>query len=309
MVRRQGTLSVGEAFRLFKASKVGLNKSTIENYELSYDIFLKDNGLEETYPIKDVLKPLCSSWICAMQNKGIRVASINHYITDIRVFLYWCMREGYLNRYSISLIKGQEPVMKFYTDDEVSALIKKPNKSELFSQYRTWVCVCFMLATGARASTIINIKISDIDFTNHEIIYRHLKNRQVAIIPLSKSLEKVLNDYLSSWKREKEDGWLFCDASENQCTVSSLRQALENYCNRRGVKSKGLHAFRHTFARGYILAGGNSLKLQKLLTHSTLEMTKKYVQLFGEDLKKDYEQFSLLDTVSRGRKTSVKRTL
>lgn len=307
MVRRQGTLSVGEAFRLFKESKVGLNKSTIENYELSYDLFLKDNGLEEDFPIRDVLKPLCSSWICSMQNKGIRVASINHYITDIRVFLYWCMREGYISRYSISLIKGQEPIPKFYTDEEISALIKKPSKSELFSQYRTWVSICFVLATGARASTLTNIKLSDISFENHEIIYRHLKNRQVAIIPLSKSLEKVLRDYLSSWQREKEDGWLFCDASEKQCTVSALHQALDNYCNRRGVKSKGLHAFRHTFARGYILAGGNALKLQKILTHSTLDMTKKYVQLFGDDLKKDYEQFSVLDTIPIGKQSTIRR--
>ena len=147
------------------------------------------------------------------------------------------------------------------------------------------------------------------DFDNHEILYRHLKNRSVAVIPLSKSLEKVLRDYLFDWKRDKEDGWLFCDGSENQSTVSALHQALDNYCSRRGIKSRGLHALRHSFARGYILNGGNAFKLQKLLTHSTLDMTKRYVRLFGEDLKKDYEQFSLLDTASKGKRNTVKRTV
>ena len=117
----------------------------------------------------------------------------------------------------------------------------------------------------------------------------------------------MLKDFLSSWSREKEDGWLFCDAAENQCTVSALHQALENYCNRRGIQSKGMHALRHSFARGYIMAGGNAFKLQRLLTHSTLEMTKRYVRLFGADLKTDYEDFSPLDQIATSRSATVRR--
>ena len=154
--------------------------------------------------------------------------------------------------------------------------------------------ICFILATGARASTLTNIKMSDISFSNHEIIYRHLKNRHTAVIPLSKSLEKVLREYLSVWQREKEDGWLFCDMNERQSTVSALYQSMENYCRRRGVESKGLHALRHSFAREYIINGGNAFKLQRILTHSDMSMTKRYVRLFDSDLQNDY--FSPLDS-------------
>ena len=297
MIKKQSTLTVGELFRQFKSYKAIVNQTTVGNYEVTYSIFLKDTGVEENFPITAISEKLMLDWISSMKEKNLKLSSINHYITDMRVFLYWCMKEGHLKKYSISLIKGQEVMPKFYTDEEIEILIQKPGKSELFSQYRTWVAICFVLATGARASTLINIKISDIDFVNNEITYRHLKNRQTAVIPLSKSLAKVLRDYLNTWSRESEDGWLFCNAYEKQCTVSALYQALDNYCARRGIKSKGMHALRHSFARGYIMNGGNAFKLQKILTHSTLEMTKRYVRLFGDDLKLNYEQYSPLDNM------------
>ena len=306
MVKRQEVLSVSEAFAMFKAVKATRGAKTVFNYEQSFSFFVKDNGIGEDTLIKSVTFKTICGWIEDMKERGLKVSSINHYLGDIRVFLYWCMSEGYMSSYKISLVKGQKPAPKFYTDEEIEVLIKKPKKSELFSQYRAWVVICFILATGARASTLVNIKISDIDFVQKEILYRHLKNKSVAIIPLSKSLEKVLRDYLHDWKREKEDGWLFCDSSERQCTVSALHQSMENYCNRRGIKSRGLHALRHSFARGYILNGGSAFKLQKILTHSTIEMTKRYVTLFSDDLKTNYEQFSPLDSFSGGGKVSRK---
>ena len=308
MIKKQGTLTVGKAFKQFQAYKISVNQNTVCNYGVTYSIFLKDTGISEDSPVTIFTEDLILNWISSMKEKDLRLSSINHYITDMRVFLYWCMKQTYIKRFNISLIKGQEAVPKYYTDEEIDILVQKPSKSELFTQYRTWVAICFVLATGARASTLINIKISDIDFANNEITYRHLKNRQSAIIPLSKSLSKVLHDYLNDWNREKEDGWLFCDSSEHKSTVSALYQALDNYCNRRGIKSKGMHALRHSFARGYVINGGNAFKLQKILTHSTLDMTKRYVRLFSEDLKVNYEQFSILDnSFLVSRKASVSR--
>jgi len=41
--------------------------------------------------------------------------------------------------------------------------------------------------------------------------------------------------------------------------------------------------------------GVDPLLLQKLLGHQTLEMTKKYVNLFGNDLKKGFNKYSPLE--------------
>ena len=49
----------------------------------------------------------------------------------------------------------------------------------------------------------------------------------------------------------------------------------------------------------YIMNGGDTFRLQKILGHSTLEMTRHYVNLFSADLKKDYDDFSPLNTMAR----------
>jgi integrase/recombinase XerD len=40
-----------------------------------------------------------------------------------------------------------------------------------------------------------------------------------------------------------------------------------------------IHALRHTFALNYIRMGGGEFRLQKVLGHTTLAMTRKYVNL------------------------------
>lgn len=63
--------------------------------------------------------------------------------------------------------------------------------------------------------------------------------------------------------------------------------------------------FRHYFAKTYIQNGGDCLKLQKLLGHAALEMTKVYVEVYGNDLQKDYNKLNPLDVLV-GNKEKIK---
>jgi integrase/recombinase XerD len=58
--------------------------------------------------------------------------------------------------------------------------------------------------------------------------------------------------------------------------------------------ARTLHAFRHTFAVNYIRRGGSVFHLQKVLGHSTLEMTRRYANLVTADLQAVHERVSLL---------------
>ena len=55
-----------------------------------------------------------------------------------------------------------------------------------------------------------------------------------------------------------------------------------------------LHAFRHTFAVNYLRKGGSVFHLQKMLGHSSLEMTRRYANLMTEDLQAVHQRLSLL---------------
>lgn len=311
MIKQKKALTLNEAYQefiLYKKS-TNLTATTREGYELVYEIFLDHNNLDGNQFLSTITEQFIRDWVLKMETMELKLSSINHYLGTMRVFLYWLMDRQWIRSFKIHLVKGQEPTVRYFTDEEIQLLVRKPAKTETFVQYRTWVVICFVLATGARASTVINIKISDVDFIHKEITYRHQKNKSLGMVPLSDALAKVLREYLNTWSRENEDGWLFCGLNESQCTVSALHQALMAYCENRGIKSKGMHALRHAYARGYITNGGNPMKLQKLLSHSTMEMTKRYVRLFGNDLKQDYESFSPLDSMLLSRKATVKKII
>ena len=149
---------------------------------------------------------------------------------------------------------------------------------------------------GNRLSTIVNIKISDLDFENKTIKLVHMKNKKQMIMPMSESLAKVLRKYLEAWEYN-EDDYLFCSQTGTQLTPSTIENNVRQYNHSRGVLRTSVHGFRHSFARNYIIAGGEVTKLQKLLGHSTISVTMKYVKLYGNDLKNGYEEFNPLNNL------------
>ncbi|MBN1286914.1 MAG: site-specific integrase [Anaerolineae bacterium] len=53
------------------------------------------------------------------------------------------------------------------------------------------------------------------------------------------------------------------------------------------------HAFRHGFAKSYVLAGGDLFTLADLLGHEDFTMTKAFYAIFGfEELRQPHDKYS-----------------
>ncbi len=173
--------------------------------------------------------------------------------------------------------------------------MKRPT-SNSWAEWRVWAAINTFLATGIRASTLLAIRISDVDFEQATIHLVKLKNRKQQMIPLSESLKIVLEDYLKLWDWNGED-YLFPTVSNTQMDVHSLESAVRKYNINRGVVKTSLHLFRHTFAKNYVLAGGGMIQLQTILGHATLDMTRKYVNLYGNDIHRDFDRLNPLNNM------------
>ena len=70
---------------------------------------------------------------------------------------------------------------------------------------------------------------------------------------------------------------------------------MKRLCKRLGFDppARTLHAFRHSFAVNYLRRGGNVFHLQRVLGHSSLEMTRRYGNLLTEDLQAVHERITL----------------
>lgn len=307
---------LNDAFEEFIAEKVArnLSNSTITNYRGSYDIFCKFFEFDDDTTTDEIKQQLLFKWMGSMKLDGTKPTSINHYLRDLRTFLNWCMDadRAYINPpFKVVMMEAQEEQLKLFSDDDIEALLQKPRRNDSFVVWRTWAIVNWVLGTGNRAATICSVKLTDINYSKKEISLAHTKNKKAQIIPLSNSLETVIKEYTRMWRKEAEvDGWLFPNVGEDQLTTNGLRQAFSKYCDDRGVARTNIHGLRHNFAKGWVQNNGNMFALQKILGHSSLDMTRKYVKLFSEDIKEDFDKFSPLDTIKRNskRKQTVKRS-
>jgi integrase/recombinase XerD len=211
------------------------------------------------------------------------------------------MNNSYIKSYKIPIPKAEKKIKETYTKEELQVLLKKPDTKKCsFTEYKAWVFENFMLGTGMRLSTAISLHIEDIHFDDGLIFLRKMKNRRQQYIPLSKTLSAVLTDYLAVRGGEKEDP-LFCTNYGTPMSRRTVEDLVMRYNHERGIMRTSIHAFRHTFAREFILNGGDVFRLQKILCHSDISVTKEYVDLFGQDLAIGFDDFNPLDNFTRGK--------
>lgn len=305
-------ITIEEAFSEFLSEKEAKNLSsaTLRNYQQSYDFFMSFCNFDSDSTVDEVKQTLFFKWINSLKLNGVKPSSINHYLRDCRTFFYWCMdadRQYIHPAFKITMIEGQEEHLKLFSDEELEALLEKPRRNDGFTDWRTWAIVNWVLGTGNRAATICDVKLSDINYSKREIMLGHTKNKKAQIIPLSSSLETVIKEYVRVWRRDADiDGWLFPNVGDEKLTTNALRLAFGRYCADRGVEKSNIHGLRHNFAKGWVQNNGNMFALQKILGHSSLEMTRRYVKLFSEDIKEDFDKFSPLDSIKRSARRTQK---
>ena len=74
-----------------------------------------------------------------------------------------------------------------------------------------------------------------------------MKARNQQIVPLSKALVRIMEDYLEHRSGDLTAP-LFVSEYGNQMTLNSLGNAIWNYNHSRGVDKTSMHLFRHTYA-------------------------------------------------------------
>jgi len=286
--------TMAETFKDFLLSRKtkGLADKTLESYQNHFRAVARH--MDVSTDISALQKVDLENMISSMRDAGLSANSINSYTRTLKSFFSWCNEEG-LTRINIALYKSEETIKETYTDRELATLLKKPdNRKCTFAEYRDWVIINFLLNSGSRAATVRAIQIRDVDLDNGLVYYRHTKNRKAQVIPLCSAMVSVLREYLRFRAGENED-YLFCTENGVQLKENGLRQSIARYNERRGVQKTSIHLFRHTFARKYLVdCGGDAFTLQKLLGHSTLNMTKHYCAIFDADITKNYDNFSPL---------------
>ena len=300
-VNNQYTDSLFHEF-IVERKAIGREEKTLDGYARSYKKFMNYFGdrAEET---GDIVGSMFVEWINAMRDEGLRTASINSNLANMRAFLYWCMEDErkYIEPFKIKLIREQETRPKDYNLEDVEKLIKRPDRKEKnFTMWRSWAMSCFVIGTGARVGTMAEIQMRDINLKAATVEYSHTKNKQAQKANLPPQLVKCLNDYIEMWRYDAEpQDYLFCNADGEKATTGALRQGYMRYTKSRGVNQGNIHGLRHTFAREWILNDGSIVQLSRILGHKSIIMSDHYANIYATMAKDKFIEHNPLENLAR----------
>lgn len=281
----------------------GLASETQKGYMNYINAFIKWYGKEEL--VCSVTSKVLDNYILYNTERGNKAVTIATIMNHLRTFFKFCQDRGYMNEIIITIPKFEKELKEPYSDDEMKRLLEKP-KGNNWVEYRSWCMINYFYATGQRLSTVLNIKIKDIDLDKQRVKLVWNKDKIQKYMPLSTSIVEILKEYISISSLQQED-YLFPEYEGKQLKKRSAEDAIADYNRARNVSKTSIHLFRHTFAKDYIIAGGNPVKLQHLLNHKTIEMTMRYVNLYGVDLADDLDIYNPLDNFKRSNYRPMKR--
>ena len=271
-----------------------LRQGTINHYRQSYVQFFK--FFEPDTPIEEIDEEAYKRYVLHLRSTLNNDVSINSYLRDFITTMHYLMNEGYIQSYKMQAIKVDKSHIETYNEQELQLLLKKPNiKKCSFIEYQAWVMTNFLFSTAVRQRSLMYIKVKDIDFDNNVVYVNVTKTRKPLIVPLNQTMVNILREYLKYRNHKTDDDYLFCNVCGQQLVKSTCYHMLYEYNKRRGVETTGIHRYRHTFAKQWILSGGNVVSLSQLLGHSSLEITQNYIHLLVSDVAKQVDELNVLD--------------
>ncbi len=152
-------------------------------------------------------------------------------------------------------------------------------------------------ATGLRVSEACALRVSDIDSHSDRMCVRVAcgKGGHARYTLLSPTLLELLRAYVRTFR---PGSWLFGNASGNApMNIEMAQRAYQGARQRAGIrKTGGIHTLRHCFATHLLEGGVDLFTIQKLLGHSHINTTGKYLHLISPQFRppKELDPLDLL---------------
>jgi integrase/recombinase XerD len=233
-----------------------------------------------------------------MREKGLKPTGCNSAIQALNCYAHWVHAGpdskcgSGCSHPKIARLKVPQLVLPTFTEQQIRQLVAWKPKGTC--QRRLHLLVLFLLDTGCRITEALSLRVREIDFENL-LVTLDGKGRKQRVVPFSFELRKAMFRHCKDFER-KPDSLLFANRNETMLGRRNVLRDVKSLCKKLGFTPPGrtLHATRHTFAMGYLRGGGNVFALQRVMGHSDLETTRKYVNMTTSDLQAVHERVSLL---------------
>ena len=288
-----------------------LSPQTVRGYKEVGTLFFKI--MPEVKYVEDLSHDVITKFFQRLNNRkrligreyvirDIKPSTKRTYGSKLHSFFDWLMLRGDLMKNPIT--KGDLPkpdysdkrALERQSIDRILTSILEYSKNS-FILKRDLALVYVLLFCGVRRNELVSIKVLDIDLHKASLIVRKetSKSKNTRILPLNAATVRHIEDFLAERRRRNyKCEYLFTSSSQDsKLTVHGLKHIVDRLIKRSGVKFH-IHRFRHSYACALVREKVGSVKLQKLMGHTDLRMTERYLRSLDiDDMRGDVEALSL----------------
>ncbi len=251
-------------------------------------------GLAEiNVPLSDVrkIKTLhIESYIEYLLGLRRATSTINSRLRAGRTYFNFCVRKDYVNDNpfdGVRQLKQRYEVGATLSKRQLKLLLDAPDLTT-FIGLRDLAIMLTFAHTGIRLTELTSLRVQDLSFDDKgEVNVQRAKNRYGRRIPFTRRLRDVLRAYMQERGQLDTDS-LFITVDNKPIGARSIQDRLRHYGKQSEVGKEvtvSPHAFRRTFCRLKVEAGTNVFILQRLTGHQSLEILRRYVDIYGKDLE------------------------
>ncbi|NLI22307.1 MAG: tyrosine-type recombinase/integrase [Clostridiales bacterium] len=257
------------------------------------------------YKLQGLRSEHIQSWVNRKAKDGYAPASVKRFFNVLRVALGQAVANRLIFHNpadAVTLPKQEAKTIECLSAEEVAALLAVLPDSTHGRALR------FVLGTGLRVAELCGLRWCDVgeeSITVNQITYTIKRNGAneritnppktkagVRFIPTNTKLRALLDvqrreqrlDRVragSAWQGGepgKGEQYVFATVTGEPADRNNIARSLRAYLKRAGLKSRGVHALRHTFATMWVQSGNDLRTLSEILGHTNVAFTmQRYV--------------------------------
>ena len=290
-----GLQAAYEAF-LSRCDALNLAEGTVTWYRQVLGSLIRWSASRGVRDLRAITAPILRDHLSSLRRRGQASETILRTFGAMRcAFKFW-KREGLIAHNPMELVerpRRERYLIRPLSADQALSLIAMPDTTRT-DGLRDRAMIMLMLDSGLRISEALWLEAGRIDWKNRTLTVMG-KGRKERVVPFSAETGQALLEYAEARERGpiQAPQFLLGRTGKRFCR-NKARKLVRRYGKKAGIEGVRIspHTLRHTFAVLYIRNGGDSFSLQEILGHSTLEMTRHYVNLARRDVAEQHRKFA-----------------
>lgn len=280
---------------IFNLKALEYSQNTIHTYNLQINIFIEFATIhKDEFNLKNIKQMHLGAFFNFLDSESMKKSkktlsssTKKAYYRTLRSFFGFITNnndelvnyDDLFKKFKIKFKISENNDFEYLNDREIDKILKyltqKALKKQNFNNIRNKLLFKLMTKGGLRISEALSLKLNNFILNNdfYTIIFIGKGGIEQKIHIFS----KIIEDELLFIKKHKEQNkFIFTTCSGKQLGRTNAYRILNNIYKKCGIRKKGCHICRHSFAMNLLDNNANISVIQKALRHKSVETTMIY---------------------------------